>query len=82
MNIPKYKGRPLILFPEGWDIDEERFNGWSLEDWKNFRTDYYLGIRLSPFGYDDNVPYAWPGKPYAPHGMSINCVPRLHPADE
>lgn len=90
--VPSFGGRPLILFPDNWDkgwMEEGNFdtNGkssqsWSINTWKEFRDDYYFGIMFSPFGFDASVPCAWPGVPYAPHGMSIHGVPKLHPDDE
>jgi hypothetical protein len=91
-NIPLFKGRPIILFPDGWDkgwkeegnfdTNGELSRNWSRVTWKEYRNDYYDGHMFSPFGFDTSVPHAWPGVPYAPHGMSTQGVPKLHPDDE
>ena len=91
LEIPLYRGRPLILFPEGWqhgwmDVNKPDPNAalsqqWSLRQWKEFLELYALGIMPCPFGYlasDVNAP--WPGVSYAPWGMSTqHSEPRLHP---
>ncbi|HEY2472475.1 MAG TPA: hypothetical protein VGI45_32120 [Terracidiphilus sp.] len=92
--IPLFKGRLLILFPDGWshgwkesgntmDQNAKHHTQWSLATWNGFRAGYYDDLYLSPFGYHKRVDrYApWPGTPYAPHGISIHNVPRLHPDD-
>lgn len=91
--VPFFKGRPMILFPSGWnkgwmaegtsDSSGQFPQNWLLTTWKEFRDDYYDGLMFSPFGFDASDSFSpWPGIPYAPHGMSIHGVPKLHPDDE
>jgi len=52
------------------------FEFMTVEQFAEWREDYYLGLLVSPFGRDDD------GKDIVPHGMSIHGVPKLHPDDE
>jgi hypothetical protein len=106
--IAKLKGRPLVLFPDGWsegwmhpEFEDGNFPLYlaecylikasqagesrkfqfgrlpaTVKEWAEYRESYYLGLCTSPFGYES------PGKSFAPHGMSVHGVPKLHPGDE
>lgn len=79
--IPNYKGRTLILFPEGWQ------HGWmsagftipemTVAEWRDWRHHYFEGIMASPFGHQRDHLMT----PIAPWGMSRHGVPKLHPED-
>ena len=93
IRIPLFDGRPVILFPKGWqfgwldeintDPNAAHSQKWSLQDWKEFRSDYYSGIMPCPFGYETSSEAPWQHIPYAPWGISNRySEPKLHPADE
>ena len=63
-------------------------NDWTIKDWAEFREGHYLGIHLSPFGYDDSdrTPDVTLfsgdfGRAFAPHGLTKYRIPKLHPDD-
>jgi hypothetical protein len=86
LSIPKYKGRPLVLFPEnfaeGWLHPDNADFTMTASQWAEWRRDYYLGIMASPFGIEaaESLTGRWIMR--APHGMSVHGVPKLHPQDK
>jgi len=88
LEYGRFKGRPIVLFPEGWN------HGWAAPDvnfvfarmkpteWKEWRENYYAGLMACPFGYESPKPLTGQWQPLAPWRISIHGEPRLHPDDE
>ena len=83
LGTPRVRGRKQDELFAVKDDNAYRSQHWRVEDWLSFRQMHYAGIVLSPFGYPLRTQIdPWPGKPYAPYGLTRDRVPLLHPDDD
>jgi hypothetical protein len=75
---PTINGREVIQYPAGFP-DKDKITFASLEDARDYRGMYLLGLYCSPFGGDDPTVNT-PGN--APHGVDDAGFAKLHPDDD